>query len=107
MIPETEILAQADTRPAVSWGAVLAGSTVTAALTLMLLAFGIGVGFSVVSPWSSGGISTTFAISAGIYLIVVAMLAATVGGYVAAGCGRNGPRFTSMNDISAIPHTAF
>jgi hypothetical protein len=96
MIPETEILAQADTRASVSWAAVLAGSTITAALTLMLLAFGIGVGFSVVSPWSDSGISsTTFTISAGIYLIVVAMLASTVGGYVA---GRLRAKWTTVHE---------
>jgi hypothetical protein len=50
----------------------------------MLLAFGAGMGFSAVSPWSGSGISsTTFSLSAGIYLIVIAMLASTIGGYLA------------------------
>ncbi len=48
------------------------------------MAFGAGVGFSVVSPWSDQGISaTSFTISAGIYLIVIAMLSSTIGGYLA------------------------
>ena len=34
----------------VSWGAVIAGGIAAAAVSLVLLAFGIGVGFSVVSP---------------------------------------------------------
>jgi hypothetical protein len=34
---------------AVNWGAVLAGGVAASALTLLLLAFGAGVGFSVVS----------------------------------------------------------
>ena len=56
----------------------------TAALTLLLLAFGAGMGFSAISPWSNAGISSeTFNLAAGIYLIVVAMLASTIGGYVA------------------------
>jgi hypothetical protein len=68
----------------VSWGAVLAGGLAAAAVTLVLLAFGVGVGFSVVSPWSDQGVSsTTLYLGAGIYLIVVAMLASTVGGYLA------------------------
>jgi hypothetical protein len=68
----------------VSWGAVLAGGIAAAAVTLVLLAFGMGVGFSVVSPWSDQGVSsTTLHVGAGIYLIVVAMLASTVGGYLA------------------------
>ena len=36
----------------VSWPAVAAGAVVSCALTLVLLAFGIGMGFSVVSPWA-------------------------------------------------------
>jgi hypothetical protein len=53
-------------------------------LTLVLLAFGAGMGFSSISPWSNSGISSeTFKVAAGIYLIVVAMLASTIGGYVA------------------------
>jgi hypothetical protein len=69
------------TLSAVSWGAVIAGGIAAAAVSLVLLAFGIGVGFSVVSPWGDQGVSsTTFSVGAGIYLVVVAMLASTVGG---------------------------
>jgi hypothetical protein len=70
--------------PAVSWAAVAAGAIAAAALTLVLLAFGAGMGFSAVSPWGNSGISaSTFQIGTGLYLIVVAMLASTIGGYVA------------------------
>jgi hypothetical protein len=73
-----------ENQSAVSWAAVAAGAVATAALTLVLLAFGTGMGFSVISPWSNSGISSeTFKVAAGIYLIVVAMLASTIGGYVA------------------------
>ncbi len=69
---------------AVSWGAILAGGAASAALTLVLLALGAGLGFSVVSPWPNAGVSTTsFGIGAGLYLIVVAMIASSVGGYLA------------------------
>jgi hypothetical protein len=68
----------------VSWGAVAAGGIATAALSLLLLALGAGLGFSSVSPWSNSGISsTTFNIGAGLYLIVMAMVASTIGGYLA------------------------
>ncbi|SDR63709.1 hypothetical protein SAMN05519103_08949 [Rhizobiales bacterium GAS113] len=67
----------------VSWGAIAGGSAATSALTLVLLAFGAGMGFSAVSPWNSGPSSTTFAIVAGVYLLVVAVLASSVGGYIA------------------------
>ena len=54
------------------------------ALTLVLLAFGIGLGLSVVSPWSGAGVSaTTFKIGTGLYLIVIAMLSSSIGGYIA------------------------
>src|SRR5436305_1564605 len=72
------------TYSSVSWGSVIAGGIAAAAVTLVLVAFGVGVGFSVVSPWSDQGVSsTTLHIGAGIYLVVVAMLASTVGGYLA------------------------
>jgi hypothetical protein len=65
-------------------GAVVAGAIAAAALTLVLLAFGAGMGFSAVSPWGNSGVSaSTFEIGTGLYLIVVAMLASTIGGYVA------------------------
>lgn len=83
MMTQTGIVTD-DAESAVSWKAILAGTTASAAITLVLVAFGVGVGFSVVSPWSDQGISaTTFTISAGIYLIVIAMLSSTIGGYLA------------------------
>ena len=85
---------------AVSWAAVLAGGMTAAALTLVLLAFGAGLGFSAVSPWPNSGVSTTtFQISAGIYLIVVAMLSSTVGGYMA---GRLRTRWTGLHSEEVL-----
>jgi hypothetical protein len=68
----------------VSWAAVLAGAAASCALTLILLSFGTGMGFSVVSPWSNSGVSaTTFKIGTGLYFIVMAMISSAVGGYLA------------------------
>ena len=80
---QTGITGLEDANAAVSWAAVIAGAFGNIAVTLILLAFGAGVGFSVISPWAGEGVSaTTFTISAGVYLIAVAMLAATIGGYL-------------------------
>jgi hypothetical protein len=85
MVFETvEISTPVEESSAVSWAAIAAGAIAAAALTLVLLAFGAGMGFSVVSPWGNSGVSaSTFEIGTGLYLIVVAMLASTIGGYVA------------------------
>ena len=68
----------------VSWPAVAAGAVVSCALTLVLLVFGLGLGLSVVSPWSGAGVSaSTFKIGTGLYLVVIAMLSSSIGGYIA------------------------
>ena len=79
-----EISTPAEESPPVSWPAIAAGAIAAAAMTLVLLAFGAGMGFSAVSPWGNSGISTsTFQISTALYLMVVALLASALGGYVA------------------------
>lgn len=68
----------------VSWAAITAGALAALALTLVLLWFGTGMGFSVVSPWGDSGVSaTTFKIGTGLYLVVVAMISSAVGGHIA------------------------
>ena len=37
----------------VSWGAIAAGSVVACAVTLLAMAFGLGGGLAIVSPWQS------------------------------------------------------
>jgi hypothetical protein len=83
-IETVEISTHVEESPAVSWAAVAAGAIAAAALTLVLLAFGAGMGFSAVSPWGNSGVSAvTFQIGTGLYLICVAMLASAIGGYIA------------------------
>jgi len=95
MITETGTVAIEDSHSVVSWKVVLAGAVASLALTLVLLAFGVGVGFSVVSPWANSGMSsTTFSIAAGVYLIVIAMLPSTIGGYIA---GRMRAHWTTVH----------
>ena len=68
----------------VSWAAILAGAAASLALTLLLLSFGSGMGFAVVSPWGGRGVSsTTFEIGTGLFFIVMAMMSSALGGYLA------------------------
>jgi hypothetical protein len=68
----------------VSWSAVIAGAFVTAALALILLALGTGLGLSSVSPFSHVGASaSTMGTSAIIWLIVMEIISASMGGYLA------------------------
>ncbi len=84
-----------DARPAVSWEAVAAGAVAAAALTLLLVAFGAGMGFSAVSPWSNSGVSaSTFSIATGIYLVLVGVMSSAVGGYIA---GRLRSKWTGIH----------
>ncbi len=86
---------------AVSWSAILAGAAVSAGLSLILLAIGSGIGFSVMNPWSNGAAATTTkaATVAGIYITVTAVLASAVGGYLT---GRLRHLWRGMH-----PHEAF
>jgi hypothetical protein len=68
----------------VSWPSIIAGAVVACAMTLVLLAFGTGLGLSAISPWAGSGVSaTTFKITTGLYLIVIAMISSSIGGYLA------------------------
>lgn len=69
---------------AVSWAAVLAGAFVAAAMALILLPLGTGLGLSAISPWSNAGASsTTIGIAGAVWLVVMQVIAAGLGGYVA------------------------
>ena len=68
----------------VSWAAVFAGAAASLSITLVMMSFGVGMGFAVVSPWGNSGVSaTTFKIGTGLFFIVMAMLSSSIGGYLA------------------------
>src|ERR1700693_6085719 len=68
----------------VSWAAVIAGAFVTAALWLILLALGTGMGLSSVSPWSNTGASaSTIGKASIVWLIIIQIIASAMGGYLA------------------------
>ena len=96
MITDTGVQTFEDADSAVSWKAILAGAAGSIAVSMILVAFGLGVGFSVVSPWSGQGVSgTTFTVGAAIYMFCVAMLSSTIGGYLA---GRLRSRWHTVNE---------
>lgn len=69
---------------AVSWPAVFAGASATAAFSLSLLVLGSGLGLAAVSPWVSVGISaTTFGMSAILWITMTQLVSSGLGGYLA------------------------
>jgi len=69
---------------AVSWAAIIGGAVAAAAITVLLLALGTGIGLSSVSPWSySNPTATTFSLLAAVWLILVQWLSSAAGGYLA------------------------
>lgn len=68
---------------AVNWAPIIAGAFAAAAISLVLLLVGAGLGFSMVSPWQSQTASAAaLGVSAAVWLVVVQWLSAGVGGYV-------------------------
>lgn len=68
---------------AVSWSAITAGASAIAALSLILLTLGTGLGLSSISPWSNTGISaTTFSIWTIIWLTLTQIASSGMGGYL-------------------------
>jgi len=67
----------------VSWPAIVAGTLVAAATSLILLALGAGLGLASISPWPGSGASvTTFTVMSAVWLIVVQWVASGLGGYL-------------------------
>jgi hypothetical protein len=72
------------TASGVSWAAVIGGAFVAAAMALILLSLGTGLGLSSVSPWANSGASpAAIGAAAIVWLIVAQILAFGFGGYVA------------------------
>jgi hypothetical protein len=68
---------------AVSWASIIAGALVATVTSIVLLLVGAGLGFSMVSPWSSQSASAvTLGVTAAVWLLVVQWLSAGLGGYL-------------------------
>lgn len=80
---------------AVSWAAVFAGAAGAAALSMILLILGSGLGLSSVSPWENQGVSaTTLGISTIVWLTLTQLLSSGMGGYLA---GRLRTKWTNVH----------
>lgn len=79
----------------VSWGAVIAGAVVAAALSLSLLVLGTGLGFSAISPWTGEGVSAEgIGFASIVWLILIHIIGGGMGGYLA---GRLRTRWTDLH----------
>ncbi len=68
----------------ITWSAVIAGAFVSAALSLILLSLGTGLGLSAVSPWTNSGLSAaTISKGAILWLILMQAIGSLMGGYLA------------------------
>ena len=93
--PTHDAVEQAVTSSAVSWAAIFAGAIAAAALSLILLILGTGLGLSAVSPWAPNGISAgSFGVSAIVWITLTQLLASGMGGYLA---GRLRSRWVSVH----------
>jgi hypothetical protein len=81
---DQSVITNDSTASGVSWAAVIAGAFVAAALSLILLALGTGIGFSTLSPWSNTGASApTIGAGAIVWLVLMQIIASSMGGYLA------------------------
>ena len=68
----------------VSWGAIAAAAFVGAALALILLLLGSGLGFTALSPWASEGVSAkTVGFAALAWLVFTHLASSAITGYMA------------------------
>lgn len=81
-------------RSGVSWGAVFAGATSAAALSLVLILLGSGLGFAIVSPWT-GNKGVVLGASAIVWLSFTQLAASALGGFLA---GRLRVKWARLHD---------
>lgn len=79
---------------AISWPAIIGGAFAAAAVSLMLLFLGTGIGLASVSPWGNSDSPAEFTLKAAIWLIVMQWIASGLGGYLT---GRLRTRWTNVH----------
>jgi len=78
----------------VSWPAVIAGGFVTAAISLILLSLGTGLGLSSISLWSSSSTASKIGAAAIVWMIFTHFASSALGGYLA---GRLRTKWTNIH----------
>jgi hypothetical protein len=92
---QADIIPEESSASAVAWGAILAGGVAAAAFSLFLIDVVAGLGLVLVSPWSNQGASaSTLSVAGGIAMILMAVMASALGGYIA---GRLRTRWTGLH----------
>jgi hypothetical protein len=89
----------AEDRWRVGWGSVFAGALAAAALSFILVSFGVAVGLGISSSsptWRDT--SSALALLSGLYLILQAIVSFAFGGYIAGRTTRPAPGFASIED---------
>src|SRR4051812_37655508 len=67
----------------IAWGAIIAGAIAAAAVSLLLMLLGSGLGLTVISPWNAGNPSlTAIAASALAWVVFVHWVGSAVGGFI-------------------------
>jgi hypothetical protein len=85
-----------EAQSAVSWAAIFAGATAALALSFVLLALAAGFGLKLASPWPDmRAPGDDFTPMAGAVLVVVQVLSAALGGYLA---GRLRTKWLNVHD---------
>jgi len=72
-----------ETRRAIAWDGVIAGSLVGLAVTICLSLAGAAMGLTLVDPWAKTPSVTALGVGAMIWLFIVNMLGMGIGGYIA------------------------
>jgi len=81
---EATVIPNESSKSAVSWAAIAAGAVAACAFSLFLSQLVAGLGLVAVSPWSGQGASaTTLHVGGGIALILMAVMASALGGFIA------------------------
>ncbi|MBX3725064.1 MAG: hypothetical protein KF823_04025 [Xanthomonadales bacterium] len=94
-VAATTVVATVADGSAVSWAAILAGAVAAAALSLILVMLGSGLGLSSVSPWAYEGVSAeALGWATIVWIGFTAVAASGLGGYLA---GRLRRRWTGVH----------